>query len=227
MRLVKDNFYLFDAMMPANAPSTHTAQLFDDAKSRSDALVGFVRQGLEDGDSVVVVAIREHWQQAATPLLRRGLQLDADIASYRLRVYDANEMLGRFTIENRVDRMLFDQVVGERVRRLRSRARRLRIYGEMVDLLAGSGDFANALRLEEMWNDLLREELADLFCGYSSIHFGDPRHSASLSQICRTHSCLRSSPHDKLGSHLLQPHIGSIDAPQRPPQPDAGTVHEA
>ena len=215
-------------MTPTHAPSTHIAQLFDDAKSRTDALVGFVRQGLEDADSVVVVAIREHWQLAAARLMRRGLQLDADIASYRLRVYDANEMLGRFMIETRLDRMLFDQVVGQRVRRLRSFGPRLRIYGEMVDLLAGKGDFANALRLEEMWNHLLREEPADLLCGYSSIHFGDPRHSESLSQICRTHSCLRSSPHDRLGSHLLQAHVsGSIEAPQRPPQPYAASVQEA
>lgn len=206
---------LFDAMTPAHAPSTHTAQLFDDTKSRIDALVGFVRQGLEAGDCVIVVATREHWQLAAARLMRRGLQLDADIASYRLRVHDANEMLGRLMVENGLDLELFDQVVGERVRRLRALGPRLRIYGEMVDLLAADGDFTNALRLEEMWNDLLVEEPSDLLCGYSSIHFGDPQRSAALSEICRTHTCLRFSPYDRLGGYLLHAHdiSGSSGAP--------------
>src|SRR4030095_720340 len=147
---------------PASAAAVHTVQLFDDAKSRTDALVGFVRQGIEAGDQVLVVATREHWQSVAARLLRRGLQLDADIASYRLTVCDASDTLDLFYTNHwALDRDLFEQTVADRRQRPRPAAPRLRIYGEMVDLLAGRGDFANALRLEEWWNDLLRVEPAD------------------------------------------------------------------
>lgn len=191
-------------MSPSNSVATHAVQLFDDANSRTDALVGFVRQGLEAGDKVLVVATREHWQSATARLLRRGLQLDADIASYRLAVGDAADMLDRFMTGRTLDRDLFDRTVGERVRCLRAAGPRLRVYGEMVDLLASKGDFVNALRLEALWNDLLSTEPADLLCGYSSIHFGHPRNIDALSQICHAHSHLRFSPCDSLGGYLLQ-----------------------
>jgi hypothetical protein len=183
--------------------ATHTIQLFDDGRSRTDALLGFVRQGLETGEQVLVVATREHWGTAASRLLRRGLQLDADIASYRLRVYDAAETLDQLMPHGSITRDRFEQVVGARIRRLRAAGPRLRIYGEMVNLLAGSGDFGNALRLENMWNDLLETEPVDVLCGYSSEYFGDPAYQETLSRICHLHSHLRFSPNDRLGGYLL------------------------
>jgi hypothetical protein len=84
--------------------------------------------------------------------------------------------------------------------------RALRGYGEMVDVLAGEGDFSNALRLEELWSDLLVTSPLDLLCGYSSMTFAEGRHKRALGQICGVHSHLRVSPHDAVGSCLLQAH---------------------
>jgi hypothetical protein len=190
-------------MQHSGTVATHTIQLFDHAKSRTDALVGFVRQGLDAGDNVLVVAKREHWEPAAARLLQRGVQLDADIAPYRLTVFDATTTLSQLMQRGRLPSNRFTEKVGTRIRRLRSAGARLRVYGEMVDLLASEGDFANALRLEEMWNELLLTEPADLLCGYSSINFGNPRNIDTLSQICHAHSHLRFSPYDSLGSYLL------------------------
>jgi hypothetical protein len=195
--------------------ATHTIQLFDNANSRADAIVGFVRQGLMAGDNVFVVATREHWEPAAARLLQRGLQLDADIAAYRLTVCDATATKDQLIRRGRLHRQRFNEIVGKRIRRLRTSGARLRVYGEMVDLLAGEGDFANALRLEELWNELLLTEPADVLCGYSSINFGDPRNTDTLSQICHAHSHLRFSPYDSLGGYLL--HASPSDA--------SGTTH--
>lgn len=182
----------------------HTVQLFDDPTSRSEAIAGFVRQGLEAGDAVLVVATREHWELATARLWQRGLRLDADIASYRLKVSEAALTLSQFMRGRTLDRDLFDQTVGARIRLRRTTGVRLRVYGEMVDLLAQEGDFANVLRLEGLWNDALQSEPVDLLCGYSATSFGDPQHRQTLSRICHAHTHVRCSPYDRRSTSLLE-----------------------
>ena len=183
--------------------ATHTLQLFDDAVTRTDALVGFVRDGLEAGDNVLVVVTSEHWQSVSARLLDRGLHLDADIASYRLTVCSAAVALDQFRRGRTLHRDLFDATVGTHIRQLCAAGPRLRVYGEMVDELTGEGDFSNALRLEELWNDLLVTSPLDLLCGYSSMTFAEGRNKRALNQICGVHSHLRFSPHDTVGGCLL------------------------
>ena len=50
----------------------------------------------------------------------------------------------------------------------------MRIYGEMVNLLAARGDLRGALALEKAWNRAPSGAPVALLCGYSSSHFGDP-----------------------------------------------------
>jgi hypothetical protein len=121
-------------------------------------------------------------------LLHRGLQLDADIASYRLTVYSTAVVLDQFRRGRTLYRDLFDAAVGSPIRQLCATGPRLRVYGEIVDVLAGEGDFTNALRLEEFWNDLLVTSPLDLLCGYSSIAFADGRNKRALDLTCRAHS---------------------------------------
>jgi hypothetical protein len=186
--------------------ATHTLQLFDDAVSRTDALVRFVRDGLEAGDNVLVVVTPEHWRSVSARLLQRSLQLDADIASYRLTVCSTAVALAQLRRGRTLQRNLFDAVVGTPVRQLCAAGPRLRAYGEMVDVLAGEGDFSTALRLEELWSDLLVTSPFDLICGYSSLAFADGRNKRALDQICDVHSHVRVSAHDAVGSRLLDDH---------------------
>jgi hypothetical protein len=192
-----------EIIRPAESAPNHTLEVFGDAAARTDALVGFVRQGLEAGDHVFVVATKEHWESASSHLLRDGLQIDADIASYRLTVCNAADLLGRCMRGCTIHPERFNTAVAEPLRQLRARGCQLRAYGEMVDLLAADGDLANVLRLEELWSDLLLTEPIDVLCGYSSRNFRGPH--TTLSQICRTHSHLKFGPDNDRGGFLPGP----------------------
>jgi hypothetical protein len=89
------------------------------------------------------------------------------------------------------------------IRQLSANGKPLRIYGEMVNVLAAQGEYQAAHQLEELWNDLGRRNRFTLFCGYAASHFGDPRTAEALHGICDTHSQVLSSPQDVLGSFLL------------------------
>jgi hypothetical protein len=64
------------------------------------------------------------------------------------------------------DRRQFESVIGGAIDSLSAAApaKRLRAYGEMVDLLWQTGDVAAAVRLESLWNDLGKTRRFSLLC---------------------------------------------------------------
>jgi hypothetical protein len=83
------------------------------------------------------------------------------------------------------------------------RTRPVRIYGEMVDVLAAERQYNAALELEELWNDLAKRHRFTLLCGYTAGHFGDPHNAADLRHICAAHSMVTVDPEDVLASFLV------------------------
>jgi hypothetical protein len=124
----------------------------------------------------------------------------------RLVVQDGEAMLQAFTRQDVPEPALFDRTVGRLVRGLAGRGSRLSVYGDMVNRLAERGAFRAAATLEDLWNQLRTQHPFTLLCGYSSVHFGDPRSAAALRRICECHSQVWSNPSDMLGDYLLGQH---------------------
>jgi hypothetical protein len=188
----------------------HIVQLFDSTDSRADSVAAFVREGLTGGDTVLVVMTQEQWNLVAVRLRREGLTLDAAVASGRLIVRDAPGTMKGFMRYGVPDPVLFEDVVGRHVRQLASGQARLRIYGEIVDLLAAEGHFEAAHQLEALWNGLGTQAPFTVFCGYSAMNFVNPATADALQSICRAHSHVRWNPADTLGTYLLE--FGCADA---------------
>jgi hypothetical protein len=182
--------------------SKHLVQLFDDDQSLVMLVSEFLSAGLVAGDTVLVVSTPDHWNAMACKL-EGGVRLTAALEGGQLTVRNAAELLDGFMQDGRPDRGLFNAHVGALVRDLASRATPLRIYGEMVDILAAMGNYHGAQQLEELWNELAERESFTLFCGYCAAHFGDPRHAAALKAICRSHSHVRADFRDALASFLV------------------------
>jgi hypothetical protein len=182
----------------------HAVQLFDTPESRGDAVFAFVRDGLLAGDTVLVVVTTSQ----LAPLIRRcrenGIDLNAARAASWITLLDANETLASILRRERPEWNAFERSIGTLVRQLAARGGRLRIYGEMVDILARPGEFDAAAELEAFWNRLQERHAFTLFCGYSAEHFGNPKDRVALRHICELHSHVQSDPRDVLGNFLLK-----------------------
>jgi hypothetical protein len=187
----------------ASAEPRHSTQLFDDRDSRAAAVSAFFANGWRVGDTLLIVASAFHWVAISERLEALGVPVMEAIESGRLVVRDARETLAGFHHHERLDGERFDATVGQLVSTLAARGARVRIFGEMVDLLAGAGDYAGAEQLEALWNDLAQREPFVLFCGYSAASFGDPRSRAALRRICAAHEHVHTDPADLLGSFLV------------------------
>ena len=186
------------------AAAQHSMQLFDSRDSVADVVSGFIAEGVEAGDVVLAVMRRETWESTARRLRERGVDPAVAQASGGLTVLDAAATLETFRVNGRIDQKLFEDSVGTLVWALASSDRRLRIYGEMVDVLTSTGDFRIALQLEARWNELRAETPFTLFCGYSAENFGNPKLSETLQLTCQAHSHIRTNPRDPLATFLLE-----------------------
>ena len=84
----------------------------------------------------------------------------------------------------------FERVVGGLMDRVGARfpSRRIRAFGEMVDLLCERGNPKGAAELEELWNRLARRRSFSLLCGYRVDVFDQDAQVSLLPAICRSHS---------------------------------------
>jgi hypothetical protein len=182
--------------------SQHFVQLFDESASLSDAVADFVAEGLTGADRVLLAMTYDHWLETKATLVGRGVNVEAAVYSGRLVVRDASATMRHFVRKGRPQQALFDNSVGMLVSTLASYGP-LRIYGEMVDVLAAEGDLSAALELEQVWNDLGERQPFTLFCGYSAVNFGNPMTAPVLRSICRAHSHVVSDSRDALATFLL------------------------
>ena len=181
----------------------HFMQLFDSDGSLAAALASFVQEGLAEGDAVLVVTTGERWDLVLNGLASRGVSVAVPMQSRQLTFTDSRDLLRQFMRRSGPSPELFEAFVGRAVRNLVASTNRLRIYGDMVDQLAGAGDYASAHRLEILWNELGSDLSFQLLCGYSALQFRSPHHTDALRLICRCHSGARSSRDDTLSSGLL------------------------
>jgi hypothetical protein len=184
--------------------STHALQLFDTAASLADTVSRFIQSGLAVGDAVVVVATAAHWDAIRTRLVATGIDVNAARAAGSLVTRDADILLATLMRGDRVDVNAFEESVGALLRQLRGSGRDIRIYGEMVDVLARAGEFDAARGLEDCWNRVADVEPITLLCGYMAEHFGNPRDARALKGICDSHTHSHADSPDVLGSFLLK-----------------------
>ena len=167
----------------------HVVRFYETDASLLDAVATFCADAIVADGVALVVATAEHRVGIAERLRARGL-LDAEGNHDSYLSLDAAETLSQFMVDGEVDAACFTEVIGGILSRAAKSGRQLRVFGEMVSLLVADGQPAAAIRLEELWNDLLADPRHDfaLFCAYAMDQFGGDAHQAFFSDVCAAHS---------------------------------------
>jgi signal transduction histidine kinase len=167
---------------------THAVQFYEDVDPLYDAVGKFLTAGLAAGDQIVVIATSEHRDGFAGRLAPDDLA--RAIATEQLTLLDARATLAKFMVDGMPDRGRFRALADELVAMARRRApdARLRAYGEMVDLLWREGNSNAAIRLEELWEETVKENRIALLCAYVMGNFYKEGDSARFMEVCRHHS---------------------------------------
>jgi hypothetical protein len=151
--------------------SGHYVQFYQSESILLTQLSAFVEDGLRAGETCVLVATKAHLEELDALLLGQGIDIHALQKGGQYVPLDAEEMLGKFMINDMPVRERFFATVGKLVKQSSERAKSLRIYREMVALLWQDGNREAVLMLENLWNELIETHPCNLFCAYPALHF--------------------------------------------------------
>jgi len=169
------------------APSEHVVQVYENDKVFLDLLHGFVSDGFDAGDCVIVIATPAHLQALDKSLVASGfnvLELAAKKVYFPL---EAEMVLSKFMINDWPDEALFNQAVMDVI--LQAGAKQFRAFGEMVALLWAKGHIGATVRLEHLWNKFCARQTFSLFCAYPQSGFTEDA-GECIAHICQAHSKL-------------------------------------
>lgn len=174
------------ASLPGNR-GHHAIQVFTGDDTVCDAVTDFVADGVAAVQPTIVITTAARSDLIVTALRGRRFDLAMLVETRRLLLLDADQMLGQFMDKDRLDAPRFKDLVGLTLGRVARPEDHpiVRVYGELVDLLWRQGNPEAALRLEVLWNELMRTQSFSLMCGCAFTDF--PRHPAH-DQVCACHT---------------------------------------
>lgn len=180
----------------------HFVQFYEADGFLLNSLSGFIGNALKAGDAAIVVATKAHRDGLDELLLANGFDLaEASKAGYYVSI-DAAETLEQFMVDGSPNPERFREVIGSLVVRVAQGRPRLSAFGEMVALLWAEGNYTGATKLEELWNNLQKEQCFSLFCAYPMSVFAGEQFAAPLNAVCTTHSrVIPSESYSGLGQH--------------------------
>ena len=172
------------------APARHLVQFYENERQLIDRIGPFLVDGLERGEAVLVLA---------RPNLRERLGARLPPSEPGQTVFlDARATLDQVLLSGAPDAARFTDVIGCVVEDLLGHFGGLRIYGEMVDLLAELGQYDEAARLEALWNDLSGALPFALLCGYRLSHFSGLTAARAFVGVCDAHHAVWPALDDDL-----------------------------
>jgi hypothetical protein len=174
----------------APAHCDHVVQLYRESVELADAVATFFVAGFERNEPAVSIATAAHWPLIAERLARRGWNADELESQGLLTVRDAESTLAAISEDDGPSLRTFNDVVGGLLGAAAAHdpARRVRAFGEMVEVLVQRGDAAAADTLERYWNDLAHKRNFTLLCGYKVDLFDPATQLGLLPQVYRSHA---------------------------------------
>jgi PAS domain S-box-containing protein len=168
-------------------PHSHLVQFYEDDGFLIDSLTHWFADGLSVGDSCVYIGTESHRTSLEKRLAARGIDLDKLRKEGRFVCREASHVLSTFMVDEWPDEPSFTRAI-EGVLGHVTKARDLRVFGEMVALLWADGNRKAAVRLEEMWNTFMKTHALALCCAYPLHSFGSDADASLFLKVCAQHT---------------------------------------
>jgi hypothetical protein len=191
----------------------HAVQFYEHDDALAEMLAAYIGTALVKGDAAIVIATRKHRDDLRSSLAERGLDLKAPESQGRYHSFDAAAMLAdTSTPAGWPDRDRFRKLIGDSLTaaiRATGYSPRIAVFGEMAALLCAQGQFAAAIHLEELWNELARDYQFSLCCAYPmSLFKTDDAAAARFMKVCAQHSHVFPAERRSASSSRLR--LGSV-----------------
>lgn len=190
--LDRQEYETWDRVVVDAVPCHHIVQLYQDQDFLNRAVCRFAHAGFAKGESVILVSTLPHWNSIGARLDAEGVDVDAARKRGQLTVVDADELLPTFMRDAMPDPDIFPSIFGEVVADVRAggNSQRVRVWGEMVNVLWERGDVAASMNLEDQFDQLGKKRDIAIFCSFLMDNFNGDVHAHMLPRLGTNHSHL-------------------------------------
>jgi hypothetical protein len=197
------------------APAAHAAQIYTESDELADSVAAYLVTGFDEGEPAILVATETHTSLVLERLAVAGWDAKRIDELGLLVSADADAMLEQIMDGPLPAAAAFERVVGGVLDDLAARfpGTRVRVYGEMVDVLCRRGQQNAAVALEELWNRLARTRRFALLCGYRLDVFDRQAQVETLRSVCELHTHVApSADTDRLAHAVDDALVGVLGA---------------
>jgi DcmR-like sensory protein len=174
-----------------SAMGEHALHLYEEEVTLTTTVASFLAPAFENDQAILAVATRPHLAAVEQRLRTIGHDVDGARRSGRYLAIDAERLLPRLMHNGLPSAEAFEAIVGSHVAQIGDRHGEVRAFGELVQLLWRDGKSNAALRLEDLWNDLLDDAPLSLICGYRVRTIGG-HEGPRVDEIVRRHWSTRA-----------------------------------
>ena len=176
------------------APHRHEVQFYSNDAVFIDSFTRFISAALKDGDVAIVIATESHRNSLVERLNAQGLDMDAAIRQRTYISLDVAKTLSTFMVNDMPDSDRFFEVVGGFITAAAKAGRRAHprvvACGECAPSLWAEGKADAAIRLEQLWDQIVSTYEVDTLCGYSLGSFHGEEDQHVFQSICAVHSAV-------------------------------------
>lgn len=175
------------ASWPEMSETEHFVQFCETDAFLVSSVSKFISAGLIAGDASIILATQPHRESIEERLRADGPVFEAARKQGKYIALDAAAILSQIMVDGYLDAARFNEVIGGIIRQAAKSGCNVRVFGELVALLWADGKRAEAIRLEELWNEQAQTEAFSLFCAYPMQGFDGETYGAEFAEICRQH----------------------------------------
>jgi hypothetical protein len=184
---------------PELESNSHSVHFFEPSRFPAEEIADFLYDGLNQGESAVLIATLEHASQIGSEIEKRGPNIRELSGAGLWVLTEVRELIqalqSGMTAATVVES--FIELVVRPAQR-QSDKQRVRIYGEFVDgILSQLRNAEMAMEVERHGNKLVEEGATKIFCGYSTNAFPDASFARPFIRLCRLHTQVHNGLSDR------------------------------
>lgn len=172
----------------------HEVAFYADDASFANGFARFVKSNLRAGNSVVVIGTQQH--RASVLARLRAETVDVATAIHRGSYLEADsvESLSRFMTGDMPDESRLTRIATELIMQAaaagQGRDSRVAMCGELAPVLLAQGNVEGAIRVEQLFDNIVRTRHVDVLCGYLSSTFQPGQNYQAFERVCAEHSAV-------------------------------------
>lgn len=176
-----------------NSSGNQTVQICLNENSQIDLVTSYIKDGLLNGEAVILIAkpeLRQILKSKMGAFSFNGKNIQELQVQGQIKFFDAESVLSTLRVDGILEEDLFYEGVAMPIYNAKSIYGKVRVFGEMVDILWKERQHDMAIQLESFWKNLFNTQELTFLCTYTLNKLSPNSFDEELERICKYHSHL-------------------------------------